>query len=151
MMKPIIAYRQQALDHAWRHVQAARFQYARHQRHARGVVVGGFLGHFPQAVVRVEIAVGVAQLGESFREHGEVASFVVRAAGPVAVVFERFVAKTVDRIPGEIDGVELDMRHGMHECGAAFGGTQAAMRYLSLRHQVRTLGTAWRADGLGRG
>jgi hypothetical protein len=40
-----------------RGVQPARFQRARHQRHAREHVAGGLLAHQPQAVVRIEVAV----------------------------------------------------------------------------------------------
>ena len=47
-----------------RHVESARFQQARHQRHARERVVRGFFGHFPEAGMRREIAIVLAQAAQ---------------------------------------------------------------------------------------
>jgi hypothetical protein len=44
----VVAERRSLLDHARRDVEPARFQHARHQRHARQRVVRGLLRHFPQ-------------------------------------------------------------------------------------------------------
>ena len=43
----IVAMLAEFHDHPGRHVQAARFEYARHQRHAFQAIVRGLFGHIP--------------------------------------------------------------------------------------------------------
>jgi hypothetical protein len=81
----VIAQRAQLHDHARGHVQPARFQHARHQRHPRQAIVRGLFGHFPQAVVGVEVAVVVAEFAQPRAQQHEVARLVVRHLHPVGV------------------------------------------------------------------
>lgn len=112
--------------------------------------MGGFLGHFPQAIVGVEVAIGMPKFAQPRGEHGEMACFVIRATGPIAIVGIGLAAEAVHRVPGQIDRVELDMRHRMHQRRAAFRRTQAAMRDLPRRHQGRPERATWCGNGFRR-
>ena len=111
----------------------------------------GFLGHGPEAVVGIEVAVGVAEFDQSPCQHLEMTGFVVGAARPVAVVRVRLAAITVHRIPRQVDRVEFDMRHRVDQGGTSFGAAQSALGHLPRIDQPRPFGTARRADGCGRG
>ncbi|MDT4881863.1 hypothetical protein FQZ97_1177530 [compost metagenome] len=56
-------------------VEPARFERARHQRHARGDVVLRLHAHFPQAIVRGEVAVVEAQALQVRVQQAEVGRF----------------------------------------------------------------------------
>jgi hypothetical protein len=72
--------------HGRRGVQAARFQGARHQGHAGGGVTCGALGHRPQAVVGVKVAVGTwPRRGQMAADQREVVGLFRGHAQPVAV------------------------------------------------------------------
>src|ERR1700754_3638813 len=97
------------------------------------------LGHLPQTVVGVEIAVGMPKLGKPTCEHREMACFVVRTRRPITIVRVGLAAKTVNRIPGEIDRIELDVCDRMHERGATLGRTETALGQFTRRDQTRAL------------
>lgn len=105
----------QALDQARRHVEAAGLEHARHQGHACQRAVRGFLGHFPQAVAGVEIAIAVTELGHARGEQAEVPGLVIGDAHEVGGEFLWKFAEAVHRIPGEVDGVQLDVGNGVQE------------------------------------
>ncbi len=58
-------------------------------------------------------------------------------AGPVAVVGFRHAGKAVDRIPCQIDGVELDMRYGVDQGSAPFDRIEFALREFVWGYQTR--------------
>lgn len=60
-----VARLRETLANGRRGIETARFERARHERHARQHVGAGALGHFPQAVVSGKIAVDVAELRQT--------------------------------------------------------------------------------------
>jgi hypothetical protein len=117
--------------HRRRGIEPARFERARHKGHARRDVLSGLLDHGPQAVVRVEVAVGVAERDQVVAEQAEVQGLLGSDARPVAVVGVGHAGETPDCIERQVDGVELDVRHGVQQRRAAVGGVQRAAGYLS--------------------
>ena len=120
-----------------RNVQPARFQYARHQRHAQQRVVGGFIRHVPQMVVRLEIAVIKAESAQPFAHQAEMVHLFLRHPHPVAHKLKRQRTETVCRVQSQIDGVELDMRNRVQHRRIAFGRVHLARRQLRRRDQNR--------------
>ena len=132
----LVAETAQAHDHSRRDVQAARLEHARHQGHARETGVGGSFRHFPQAVVRLEVAVGGAQFAQPLREQAEVARLVHRDADPVQVVLPGHAAEAIGRVQRQVDRVELDVGDRMQQRGAAFLAAQSTLGQVARRDQA---------------
>jgi hypothetical protein len=127
----------QAPDHARRHVEAARLQHARHQRHPRQGIVRGFFRRFPQAVVRRQVAVIAAQFLEAIAQHVEVTGLVLRHPQPVRVVRLRHAGEAAAGVECEVDCIELDVCNRVRECKPSGQRPQPAIRHLARRHQQR--------------
>ena len=121
---------------AGRDVQPARFQRARHQRQPRQQVVGGALGHVPQAVVSRKIPVLVAQGVQVGVQQLKMLGFFLRHAQPVAVKRLGQAGKAPDDVQRQVNGVEFDMRQRVDQRGAAFLRAQAALGQLAGRNQL---------------
>src|SRR6187402_597599 len=74
------------------------------------------------------------------------ARLVVRARGPVAIVGIGLAAKSVYRIPGEVDRVEFNVRNRVHQGGTSLGRTETALGQFTRGDQARTLGASRRTD-----
>ena len=140
----------QALLDQRRGIQPARLQRARHQRHAGHDVIGGFLAHGPQAVVRDKIAVLPAHLLQVLVQHGEVFGFFACHAQPVQVKAFGHVAEAPDRIQRQVDGIEFDMHHRMQQGGAAGRRVYAALGHFFRMHQLRLVRPAGNRGWLPR-
>src|SRR5688572_6846009 len=75
--------------------------------------------------------------------------FVIGDADPVGVVRVRQAAEAVNRIPGEVDRVEFDMRDGVDEGGAAFEGAEAAFGQVARMDEFRPVRATRHADRIG--
>ena len=115
----VVTDKPQTLDHCGRDVQTARLQHPRHQGHALQAGVGRLARGFPQSVVRGEISVGMAEIGETCRQQFEMSRFIDGDTEPVAVIVGRHAAESVDGIHRQIDRIEFDVRHRVHHRGAA--------------------------------
>ncbi len=109
-------------------IQAARLQRARHQGHACGDVVRGFLAHAPQALVCRKVAVIVAQLlAQVVAQQAKVPGLLGGHAQPVQIELLGHVGKAPDGVQRQVDGVEFDMGDGVDQHGTPFGrGGRAA-------------------------
>ena len=95
---------------AGRDVQPARFQRARHQRQPRQQVVGGALGHVPQAVVSRKIPILVAQGVQGGRSAAENARLLPAPRPASRGKTRRQAGKAPDDVQRQVNGVEFDMR-----------------------------------------
>ena len=99
-----------------------------------------------------QLAVDCAVLCQVVREHMEVAGLVGRDAHPIVVKCTRQILgrKTGYQVPGEVDGVELDVGDGVDK-GASPGLTsEAPPRHItgSAKGRACRAGwTVWRAAG----
>ena len=146
----LIAQVAQLDDHPGRHVEAARLQHPRHQRHPRQAVVRRLLGHFPQAVVGIEVAVIVAQLAQPVAQKDEMTRLIVRHLHPIGIERRRQATEAVHRIPGQVDGIQFDMRDGVDERRPPHHAAQPATREFAWMHERRLRWTPRHADRLGR-
>ena len=128
-------------------VQATRLQGARHQGHTGSHVVSGGLGHAPQAVVGVEIAVVMAQRLQVLAQQREVQGLFARHLQPVAVELFGQAVKAPDRIQRQIDRIELDVADRMQQRGAASQREGRPARHLVGRHQPGQGGAAGQRRG----
>ena len=135
----LVAGTAQARDHAGRYVQPACFEHARHQGHACETGMGRAYRHVPQTIVRVEVAVGMTEFGQSRGQPPEMARFVDGDSDPVTIVRGRQAAESIDRVPGQIDRVELDMRDCMNQGRASLDRPEATLCKCARRHPARPL------------
>ena len=119
------------------------------RRNDSSTVAGGLLRHFPQPVVRVEVAVVVAQLAQPRAQHREMPRLVRRHAYPVRVVVAGHSPEPVHRVPGQVDRVELDVCDRVDEGRAARVGTEAPAWQVARMDQPRLRGAAGHGDGSG--
>jgi hypothetical protein len=138
------------VDDQRRGIEPARFQHARHQRHAHQRVVRGFQRHVPQPVVRGEVAVGMAQRRQMPVQQIEMQRLLVRHPQPVGVIRRRHAGKAVGGVERQVDRVEFDMRQRMNQRGAPGQGVGAAARHLLRRDHFGFLRLAGLVDRLAR-
>src|SRR5579884_2023145 len=135
-----IAGAREAVRHVRRHVEAARFEDERHDGEARQRIVGGRRGRFPQPVMRRKVAVAGAQFPEPPRQQREMFGFLGSDGGPIGEKGARRhpIGETRDEVPGEIDGVQLDMRQRVQQRDASSQRAEgAALRHFARRTQRR--------------
>ena len=145
-------------DHG-RGIQPARLQRARHQRQPRQQVATGALSHVPQAVVRGEIAIDMAQAGQALVQQLEVIGLFASHAQPVQVKRRRHAGETPDDVQRQVDRVEFDMRQRVQQrarpsgeagerCRSCCGDTSrragrpGSARVGSRRRSVSTMGAS---------
>jgi carbonic anhydrase/acetyltransferase-like protein (isoleucine patch superfamily) len=133
-----------------RHIQATRFKDARHQCHAREHVPLRLGGHLPKAVVRIEGAVVAAQGLQVRLDQLEVMRLFSGDAHPVEIEILRHAGKAPASIEGEVDGVELDVRHRVHEGTATLCRAEGAPRDACGLHQRGPIRAPGHARRLGR-
>jgi hypothetical protein len=102
-------------DHYRRHVEAARFQNQGHDGEPRHQIMACRHRRFPEAVMGRQVAVSGVQFRQALRQQGEVARLFAGDENPVGEeAFGQFrTGETGDDVPGQIDGVELDMGQGV--------------------------------------
>jgi len=115
-----VARRLQFFDHAWGHIEPARFEHQRGQRQAGGQIVLGVLCGHPQTIVCGEIAVDSSQICKSFHYEKKMTGLICTHAYPIAneggpgvVGYGRVAAKSGEKVERQINGVELNMGHRM--------------------------------------
>src|SRR3569832_1653264 len=94
----------------------------------------------PEGLPRLEAALG-ADMAEPARADRDVADLVAQDdleqcdglvvaghAHPVVVIVPGQVAKPIDRVPGEIDGIEFNVSDGVDQGGTSVGGMKATPR-----------------------
>ena len=79
----------------------------------------------------------------------EVIRLVGGHAAPVAVVIRRHALEAPDSVERQVDRVELDVRHRVHQGGAAFRRCRRAASHLGVREQFRSLRAAGQGGGVG--
>src|SRR5260221_4375010 len=94
--------------------------------------------------MRGEIAIGGAELGETGGHQRVVLRLVAGHGNPIVVepARQRPIGEAGDEVPGEVDGVELDMRDRVEQRDAP--GRRAAgapLRHVPWREQQRARGT----------
>ncbi len=94
------------------------------------------MGHRPQAVVRVEVAVGVAQAAQVLVEQREVQRLLARR--PAASRGSRRAAcrEAPGRVQCQVDRVELDVRDRVDQRRSTFGRERRARRHLQRRDEA---------------
>jgi hypothetical protein len=99
--------------------------------------------------MRREVAVGEAEAMQVIAQQREVQRLLAGDAGPVAVVGVGQSVEAPDRIERQVDRVQLDVRDRMDQRRAAFGGADAALADLRMRHDQRPRRPAGDAGRLG--
>ena len=130
-------------DHRRRHVEAAGLQHHGHHGEAGEGIHRRFRRRLPEPVMRRQIAIVDAERVEARLQHGEMARLVIRHANPVVEKSRRPIigsTEPADQIPGEIDGVELDMGDGVEQGDAPAQTAGAAARHMARREQARGFG-----------
>ena len=125
------------------HIEAARLEDERHDGQPCQQIVGGRRRRFPQPVMRRQVAVAGSELGEPARQQLEMQRLFASDADPIVIEGrgQRFAGKPGNDVPGEIDGVELDMREGMEQRDPPGRRAEIApLRHFLGRAQNRSLG-----------
>jgi hypothetical protein len=137
-----------------RSVQSARFQRTRHQRQSRQQIGARALGHLPQAVVGIEVAVAMPERGQVVAQHLEVQRLLVSHGQPLAIERIGQAGEAPDHVQREIDRIQLDVGQRMQQRGTALQAVHRALLQPRVRYKGRPLGAAGDAcrfgDGLGR-
>src|SRR5688572_25111690 len=122
-------------DGGGRHVEAARLQDQRNNGQAGEQVVRRFRRRLPQAVMGRQVAILRAQLDQARLQQREVDGFFLAHLHPVVEESARRLprAEARDDVPGEVDGVQLDMRQRMEQGDALL----LAAAGLALGHVAR--------------
>ncbi len=133
---------QQFVAHRRRSIQSACLERARHQRQPRQRIVAGLFGHLPQAVVRREVAVVVAQCLQVRPQQLEVQRLLACHANPLPVERDWQSVKAPDHIQRQVDGIELDMGQRMDQHRAALRRRRRAALEGIETYQGRAFGPA---------
>ena len=133
-------------DHRRCHVEAARLEHQRNHGEPRQRVVRCRLRCLPQPVMRREIAIGGTEFGEAGGHQRVVLRLLCGHGNPIVVepARQRPIGEAGDEVPGEVDGVELDMRERVEQRDAP--GDRAAgtaLRHVPWWEQQRGHGTGW--------
>src|SRR5688572_16868078 len=122
-------------DGGGRHVEAARLQDQRNNGQAGEQVVRRFRRRLPQAVMGRQVAILRAQLDQARLQQREMDRLFLADLHPVIEKGTRRVGGTEARndVPGEVDGVELDMRQRVQQRDALL----LAAAGLTLGHVAR--------------
>mmetsp|Transcript_6064 Transcript_6064/g.24228 ORF Transcript_6064/g.24228 Transcript_6064/m.24228 type:complete len:234 (+) Transcript_6064:3424-4125(+) len=136
--------------HRGRGVQAAGLQRAGHEGDAGEQVVARALGHAPQRVVGVEVAVVEAQLDQVVAQQREVQRLLGRDAQPVAVKGFRHARKAPGDVQRQVDRVELDVGDGVDEGGDAGGCAHRWWLERDVLDQARAQRSTGDSSGLGQ-
>ena len=132
-----VAMMAQLVAHARRDIQTARFEDARHQRHAREHIFLGLLRHPPQAAVRGEVAVVVAVvLLEMLRQQREVIRLFFGNRDPIKIVVTWHTSEAAHRVERQVDGVEFDVSDGVNHRCAALARPRTALRHARRMQQL---------------
>jgi hypothetical protein len=137
------------LDHAGRHVEAARLQHHGHHGQPRHQVVGRVLGGAPHPGMGGQGAVGAIHHIKNVRHKIEMLGFLVGGAHPVVEEADghRDMGEPRDDVPVQVDGVELDMRHCMQDRAPPLRAAGAAARHVA---GIEKLGTVGPRGAVGR-
>ena len=129
----------QARDHGRRHIEPARLQQHRHHGEAGERVMRGRHRRLPQPVMRRKVAVTGAELVQARLDHGEMVRLVLGDGNPVVIKRNRPIepGETPDQIPGQVDGVQFDMRDRVEEGDAPADASGAPARHVAGRQQLR--------------
>ena len=132
-------------------VQPARFEHARHQRHAQKRVERSFIGHVPQMIVRLEIAVIKAVRIQAAAHQRKMISLFFGHAQPIGGKRGRQRPKAVSRIERQINGVEFDMANSVQHRRITLWRAHFALLHLIRCHQIGLLRPAGPAEILRGG
>src|SRR5690606_38005812 len=111
----LIADRAQPGDHAGRYIESTRFEHARYEGHPAQAGIRRLPGHVPESVVGIEVTIGMTHVVQARAQQAEMPRLIHGYADPVRVVVRRHAAKAVDRIPGQVDRIELDVGDGVNQ------------------------------------
>ncbi len=117
----------EAGDHARGHVQAPRLQHPGDQGHAHQGIARGAPRHGPEAIMGREITIVMAQGPQAVTHEVKMQGLLGRHAHPIVVIGTGQAAKTVNGIPGQVDGVEFDMGHGVDQGRATLAAAMGAL------------------------
>ena len=99
------------------HVEAASLQHQRGDGKAGEEVVTSLQGRLPEPVMGGQVAIGGAELGKPRGDEFEMRRHLIGDLDPIVEEAARQIGRceTRDQVPGEVDGIELDMGEGVEE------------------------------------